>query len=167
LTTLLSIIVPVRNAEVSLPAQVEHLLEVLPDLTPRFEVLVVLVVDDASTDHTAELAGELARRYPQVRLLRHSQPGGLEAAVQTAAAEAQGRTVLVQEDPAALSATELRRLWSLREDPAHPAGGQRQLGLFDPGLLERLTTWGQALRSHARGAISASRAISRNGQLEP
>jgi polyisoprenyl-phosphate glycosyltransferase len=147
-TDSLSIIVPVRNAEATLVEQVHHLLDVLPDLTSRFEVVIV---DDGSTDHTLDLARELARKYPQLRLLYHPEPRGHAAAVQTGLARAQGRTVLVQEDVATLSPTDLRRLWSLRNDrDCVLARTQQRPGVFDPDLLERLTTWGQALRNLAR-----------------
>jgi polyisoprenyl-phosphate glycosyltransferase len=145
----LSIIVPVRNAEARLAEQVGHLLDVLPDLTTHFEIVLV---DDGSTDHTVELARELARQYPQLRLIRHVEPRGPEAALKTGLAWAQGQTVFVQEDPAAPSSTDLRRLWSLRHDQeVVMARVEPRPGLFDPGLLERLTTWGQALRNLARG----------------
>ena len=38
------------------------LLEVLPELTPRWDVLVM---DNGSTDATVEVAHELVGRYPQ------------------------------------------------------------------------------------------------------
>jgi polyisoprenyl-phosphate glycosyltransferase len=144
----LSLIVPVRDAEATLTDQVHHLLDVLPDLTSRFEIVVV---DDGSTDHTVELARELASQYPQLRLIGHAQPRGREAAVKTGLASARGQTVLVQEDAVALSPTDLRRLWSLRHDPGVvTARTQQQPGIFHPDLLERLSTWGQALRNLAR-----------------
>jgi glycosyltransferase involved in cell wall biosynthesis len=99
----LSIVVPVRNAEAALTGQVERLLEVLPELTPRFEILVI---DDGSTDHTADVARELACRYPQLRLVRHTQPRGAAATIHTGLCWAKGQTVFVQDDPAALSATD-------------------------------------------------------------
>ncbi len=146
----LSIIVPVRNAEEHLHRQVHQLLELLPDLTHDFEIVIV---DDGSADHTAEEARELAREYPQLRLIGHNEPRGREIAVKKGLTVAQGRTVLVQEDFAEISPTHLRRLWSLRDDPhLVMARSQRQPGIFDAALLERLTTWGQALRNLARRA---------------
>ena len=143
----LSIIVPVRNAEGTLPSQVQDLLELLPDLTSRFEILVV---DDASTDQTAEVGRELARQFPQLRVLRHGEPLGREAAIKTGVARALGQTLLVQESSSALSPTDLRRLWSLRHDRNVMMAHAQPPGVLDPALVERLCTWGQTLRNLAR-----------------
>jgi hypothetical protein len=76
---------------------------------------------------------------------------GRDVAVKTGLASAQGQTVLVQEDFAAVSPTDLRRLWSLRhDDDVVMARTQHQPGVFDPALLERLATWGQTLRNLAQ-----------------
>jgi cellulose synthase/poly-beta-1,6-N-acetylglucosamine synthase-like glycosyltransferase len=146
----LSIILPVRNSEALLHRQVHQLLELLPDLTGDFEIVIV---DDGSADHTADTARELAREYPQLRLICHGEPRGRDVAIKTGLSISQGQTVLVQEDFADISPTHLRRLWSLRDDPqVVMARSQRQAGIFDSALLERLTTWGQALRNLARRA---------------
>ena len=146
----LSIIVPVRNAEAALNRQVHRLLELLPELTHEFEIIVV---DDDSTDHTADVARELAREYPQVRVIGHSGARGRDAAIKTGLFGARGQTVLVQEDVADISPTDLRRLWSLRHvEQLAMARTQRRPGVFDAALLERLSTWGQALRNLARRA---------------
>jgi len=146
----LSIIVPVRNAEAHLHRQVHQLLELLPDLTSNFEIVLI---DDGSTDHTPDAARDLAREYPQLRLICHSEPRGRDTAVKAGLSAAQGQTVLVQEDFADVSPTDLRRLWSLRHDSKLVmARAQRRPGIFDADLLERLTTWGQALRNLARRA---------------
>jgi len=154
-TESLSIVVPVRNAEVSLSIQVEQLLESLADLAPRFEILIV---DDGSTDHTPELARDLARQYPQVRLLRHGGPLGWEAAVATGRRAARTELVLVQEDPAALSPAELRRTWTLHQAAQLTGKRPYQSGLFRPELLDRLSAWGQSLRTRRapgeRGVVS-------------
>ena len=76
----LSVILPVHNAQEKLARQVSDILDILPDLSSQFQVLIV---DDASTDATEEIAHELARTYPQVQLVRHTDHGGTSAAVQT------------------------------------------------------------------------------------
>ena len=51
------------------------------ELTPDFEVIVV---DDGSADGTADIADELARTYPQVRVVHHpTQPRTTARALQT------------------------------------------------------------------------------------
>ena len=143
----LSIIVPVRNAETTLAGQVHDLLDMLPDLTSRFEILVV---DDGSTDHTAEMTQELARQYPQLRLIRHGEPLGREAAIKTGVSRALGQTLLIHENSGPLSPTDLRRLWSLRHDRDVVMAHAQPPGVLDPALVERLCTWGQTLRNLAR-----------------
>jgi glycosyltransferase involved in cell wall biosynthesis len=144
----LSIIVPVRDAEATLAEHVQELLDVLPDLTSQFEIVVV---DDGSTDHTVDVARDLARKYPQLRLVVQPEHRGYDLAVRMGLAFANGQTILVQEDTAALSPTDLRRLWSLRHDRGVVmARAHQRPGLFDPSLLERLSTWGQSLRNLAR-----------------
>jgi hypothetical protein len=150
----LSIIVPVRNAEATLATHVSRLLDLLPDLTPQFEVVVV---DDASADQTVELARDLAREYPQVRLICHNEMKGPEAAVKTGLQWAQGKTLFVQEAATPPSHTDLRRLWSLRHDSdVVMARAARQPGVFQPELLDKLTTWGESLRKLAGGAAASS-----------
>jgi glycosyltransferase involved in cell wall biosynthesis len=143
----LSIIVPVRNAEATLGGQVHDLLEMLPDLTSRFEIVVV---DDASTDQTSELTHELARQYPQLRVIRHGEPQGREAAIKTGVSRALGQTLLIHENSGALSPTDLRRLWSLRHDRDVVLAHVQPPGVLDPALVERLCTWGQTLRNLAK-----------------
>jgi glycosyltransferase involved in cell wall biosynthesis len=149
MTDSLSIIVPVRNVEATLSRQVDELLDLAADLTSDFEILVV---DDGSDDQTSDVAGELARRYPQLRTIRQQQARGREAAVKAGLARARGRTVLVREC-AALSTNDLRRLWSLRHNrDLLMARSQKRPGVLDPDLLERLTTWGESLRNLAKRA---------------
>jgi glycosyltransferase involved in cell wall biosynthesis len=61
----LNVVLRVRDAERTLAACIDRLLEVLPDLAERF---AVLVVDQGSTDQTLEVAHELALVYPQLRV---------------------------------------------------------------------------------------------------
>ena len=144
MTDSLSIILPVRDAEASLSGQVARLLEVLPDLTGCFEILLV---DDASTDHTLDVARELAAQYPQVRLVRHRDHLGPAAAVRTGLQWARGSTVFVQDARSALSTRNLRRLW--RERDRHDlvvAAEADHSPMFDEQLIARLMSWGQTLQ---------------------
>jgi glycosyltransferase involved in cell wall biosynthesis len=154
----LSIILPVRDAETVLAEQVADLLEVLPDLTSRFEILLV---DDASRDHTADVAAELSRRYPQVRLIRHHEPLGQDAAIRTGVSRALGQTLLVHDTSGRLSPTDLRRLWSLRHDRQLVMARSQQPGVLDPALVERLCTWGQTLRNLQRQKLAGGLAMIR------
>jgi glycosyltransferase involved in cell wall biosynthesis len=160
----LSLVLPVRNVEGTLAQRVGRLLDLLPDLTSRFEIVVV---DDGSIDHTADVAGELARQYPQLRLIRYDRPRGLDAAAHAGLQSARGATVLVQEDSAPLSPTDLRRLWALRHDQGVVmARTQQRPGVFEPELLERLSAWGQALRELAKkSACGGVQMIRREGAI--
>ena len=104
----LSYILLVHNAQDTLDRQVARLLDVLGDLAARFELVVV---DDGSTDQTAEVAVELARRYPQIRLEGYGRPRGPEAAVRTGVIRATGDIVLVQPEGEVPGAAELGRIW--------------------------------------------------------
>src|SRR5262249_23917166 len=109
----LSIVIPVRDAQAVILDRLHYLLDLVPDLTGRFEIVVV---DDASRDHTAEIVGDLARQYPQVKLVTHPTRRGLFVAAKTGLAAATGETIFVQEDMNAVSANHLQRLWTLRSD---------------------------------------------------
>jgi glycosyltransferase involved in cell wall biosynthesis len=135
----LTLILPVRNAQYVLSRQVQWLLEHAPELTSRFEILIA---DDRSTDFTADIAREVCREYPQVRLV--SQSGkGFDAGAKELAKQAKGDIVMVLEQGKQLTAVEFRRMWDVRV-----AGRQVQAMAAKPmtiteGLLERLGNWGK------------------------
>jgi cellulose synthase/poly-beta-1,6-N-acetylglucosamine synthase-like glycosyltransferase len=156
LKTLLSIVLPVYNAQARLMERVERALELAGELTPRFELLVC---DDASTDQTEEIAAELAHRYPQVRLVRSDRRLGKSRTIQAAMQRAEGEVVLIVDPAAPLSAAQLRRLWELREDPrlVMAQAEQPQPKTLSASLLQRLAAWGESL------ARSANRSAHRGG----
>ena len=129
----LSVILPVRNAAESLGPVVCRLLELLPDLTPRFEIVVV---DDASTDHTAEIADELRRTYPQVRVVRHGWSWGTSAAVRTGRIESRGQHAIIVRSPGELNPREIVRQW--RESEVAAADRQRSTPEPEPAPSSRL-----------------------------
>lgn len=93
--------------------RVDTLLEIVPDLTSCFDLMIV---DDGSTDHTVELAHELARRYPQVRVLHHPLEHGPSVAVEMGLRQSTGQIVIVQDDHLPISPSRLRRLFRTRLD---------------------------------------------------
>ena len=107
-----SIVLPVPNAGKALAENVQHLCDVLSDLTDWFEVLLV---DQGTSEHATDMAYALAVEYPQVRVVRmRSQPDS-PAAGQTAIEHAQGEVVWFQRRHGKCRPSEIRRLWELRE----------------------------------------------------
>jgi glycosyltransferase involved in cell wall biosynthesis len=73
-----SIVVPALNEEKTLARTVEWTLEVLKDVAPDHEVIVI---DDGSTDATGRIADELARRHDGVVVIHHRKPTGFGGAL--------------------------------------------------------------------------------------
>jgi len=69
---------PAHNEEDHVVPMVEALLDVLPRVADRFEVVIV---DDGSTDRTYARAADLARHDHRVRVVRHGVNRGYGAAV--------------------------------------------------------------------------------------
>jgi hypothetical protein len=143
----LSLLLPVHNAEAILAERVCRLLELLPDLAPSFEILVI---DDGSTDHTFEVASELAQQFPQVLVQRQGRRRGIAAAVELGMQRSRGEFVLVQDPAQAVSPSDLRRLWDLRRDEdLVVARTEAKVKPVDAGLIERLIHWGRAVEQAA------------------
>lgn len=162
----LSIVLPVHNVERTLAEQVCHLLEMLPDLAERFELLIV---DDGSTDHTREIAEDLAQQFPQLRLVRHPRRRGTAAAIQTGMDQTTGEFVMVQDIDDPISARDLRRLWEMRHDEDLViARAEPEAQPIDAGLISRLMNWGRGVERAAnqRPATTGTQMIRRDAVRE-
>ena len=140
----ISVILPIRNAQSTLPQQVSTMLDVLPDLASHFELILV---DDASTDRTEEVALDLTRTYPQVRFFRHNDSRGNRAAVRTGMEHATSDVVLVKRYPDTETLGTGRVLQKPLEGPlstARPPADDPET--MNPALLRRLTKWSAALQ---------------------
>jgi glycosyltransferase involved in cell wall biosynthesis len=87
----LSIIVPSYNEELRLPASLEQIAKYANASQRRTEVLVV---DDGSTDKTAEVALAFADRIPNLRVLKNGVNRGKGYSVRHGMLEARGEIVL-------------------------------------------------------------------------
>ena len=104
----LSALLPVRNAEATLAETVSEWLEVLPELTNRFDLVII---DDCSSDATIEIADELVGQYPQLVVVRHPYPQGRSVAIATGLRRARGEVIFLADDDCDLSLGDVRRLW--------------------------------------------------------
>ncbi len=109
----LTVLLPVHNAQAQLEGQVQQLLDLLPELTSKFDLLIV---DDGSTDATCEVAVELASRYPQLRCIRQRERRGLAVAAEAALEQAAGELVFVCHEEHGLGVDEIARVWHTRHD---------------------------------------------------
>ncbi|MCA9138919.1 MAG: glycosyltransferase [Planctomycetales bacterium] len=140
-STKLSVVLPVRDRENEIVARVERLLDGLVDLTA--EMAEVIVVDDGSRDATPEVLEELHCRYPQVRIIRHERPRGIEAAGQTGLERSTGELVFIQESDSEMRLDDLRRLLLMSEDESVVAArAESSEEPIAPSLLRRLRQWG-------------------------
>lgn len=67
---MLTVVVPAHNEEAYLATSVSDIAQGLRQSSEPFELLVV---ENGSTDRTAEVAGDLARRHPELRVIRLPQ----------------------------------------------------------------------------------------------
>ena len=147
----LSLIVPFYNAEKTLRQSVSRLLEVLPDVAARFEVLVV---DNGSTDSTADVAYDLAREFPQVVVVRNEQRQAADAIVASSAGRLAGDVLLLQAEGRETQASELQQLLRENSDLASNLPRVKTVPRpLRPGLLGQLSTWGQSLPRHREPAL--------------
>jgi hypothetical protein len=124
-----SVFMPVCNAQGDLEAQVERILDLLPELTNRFDVLII---DDGSTDETPEVARNLAARYPQVDTLRLESSRGMDEAIRAGLAHRPGGVVVVHTPEMPLDAQRLRRFCKPHSTARSPKGTAPRKGALPP-----------------------------------
>src|SRR5437867_4786961 len=76
----ISVFFPAFNDERTISSLVHGALEVLPEFTDDYEVLVI---NDGSMDSTGKIIDKLAQAFPQVRAIHHPQNLGYGGALQT------------------------------------------------------------------------------------
>ena len=105
----LSVFFPAYNDSGTIASMVIRAVKAAAELTPDFEVIVV---NDGSADGTAEIADELARTYPQVRVVHHPINRGYGAALQTGFRSATKELIFYTDGDAQYDPAELALLWA-------------------------------------------------------
>lgn len=102
-----SVFFPAYNDEASIAALVRDALEVLPQITDDYEVIVV---NDGSADRTGEVLDELARANPCVRVVHHETNRGYGGALRTGFASASKELIFYTDGDGQYDVRELVRL---------------------------------------------------------
>jgi glycosyltransferase involved in cell wall biosynthesis len=118
----LSVFFPAYNDAGTIASLVIRTVQVASRLTPNFEVLVV---NDGSQDATGAIAEELARTYPQVRVIHHERNRGYGGALRTGFAEASKELVAYTDGDAQYDPAELEVLWNRLTDDADLVNGYK------------------------------------------
>jgi glycosyltransferase involved in cell wall biosynthesis len=104
----LSVFFPAYNDSGTIASLVVLAVQAARQLTADFEVIVV---NDGSADATPRIVGELARLYPEVRLITHERNRGYGGALQTGFASARKDIIFYTDGDAQYDPSEMTLLW--------------------------------------------------------
>ncbi|WP_238008309.1 glycosyltransferase family 2 protein [Dactylosporangium sp. AC04546] len=132
----LSVVVPCYRSAHILPALVERLNGVLPDLHPEHEV--ILVVD--STDDTWDVASELALKYDHVQAIRMARNYGQHNALIAGIRAARHERVITMDDDLQHPPEELPKLVAALTDDLDVVYAVSEKE--EHGAFRNITSWG-------------------------
>jgi glycosyltransferase involved in cell wall biosynthesis len=102
-----SVFFPAYNDAATIASMVIASVLTLPKVSDDYEIIVV---NDGSRDHTAEILEELSRLYPCLRVITHERNRGYGGALQTGFASAQKSWIFYTDGDAQYDPRELPRL---------------------------------------------------------
>ena len=137
---LVSVIVPLYNAAPFIGEALESA------LASTYRPLEVVVVDDGSTDNSLKVAQDIAKRYPEIKVL-HQPNAGVSAARNHAIREAKGTFILPLDADDTISPTYIAHAVEAMKDDVRVVGskaeyigakqGEWKLPAYSPELLAR------------------------------
>jgi len=108
----ISVVYPVFNEEENIEHAVHFAEAVLTDITSDYEILIV---NDASTDRSAEIAEALAGSNPRVKVFHHERNLKLGGALRTGFSKATNELVFYCDSDLPVDLTELNRAVHIME----------------------------------------------------
>ena len=115
-----SVVVPCHNEEANINRLVKTLVGMYGDYLHE-----IVIVDDNSTDRTAEVAAAVAGSEPRVKLVRRKPPGGVGRALRDGYAAAKGKYILTIDCDFVTIASEFRGLFDAVAEGCDGAIGSR------------------------------------------
>jgi glycosyltransferase involved in cell wall biosynthesis len=119
-----SIVIPAYNESARIPATLESVVECI---RARGWDAEVLVVNDGSTDTTAEVVRSIAQKAPEVRMLENPGNRGKGYSVRSGMLQARGQIVLFTDSDLSAPIEEAERLFAAISEGADIAIGSRWL----------------------------------------
>ena len=108
----ISVVYPMFNEEENIERAVDFAEAVLTDMTSDYEILIV---NDASTDRSAEIAEALARSRPCVKVFHHERNLKLGGSLRTGFSKATKELVFYCDSDLPVDLTELNRAVRIME----------------------------------------------------
>lgn len=141
-----SVVIPARNEA----GNINGLLDGIDAACAPVVRYEVIVVDDGSTDETAQVVTQRMQQRPNLRLLRHPVSAGQSAAVHSGAGAARGRIVCTLDGDGQNPPEELPRLMAPLLAP-----GSERIGIVAGQRVGRQDTMSKKLASHFANALRA------------
>lgn len=132
----LTIFFPCYNEEENVRRTTEAALEAAPLVTDDYEIIIV---NDGSRDRTGEIADELAKQYPEVRVVHHPQNRGYGAALQSGYRNATKDAVFYTDGDLQFDIKEISKLWPLMDEYDIVTG--YRIKRMDP-LIRKINSFG-------------------------
>jgi glycosyltransferase involved in cell wall biosynthesis len=118
----LSVFFPAYNDSGTIASMVIRAVQAAAELTSDFEVIVV---NDGSADATPQIVDELARTYPNVRVVHHPTNRGYGGALQTGFRSATKELIFYTDGDAQYDPAELAVLWKQMSDGVDLVNGYK------------------------------------------
>jgi glycosyltransferase involved in cell wall biosynthesis len=118
----LSVFFPAFNDSGTIASMVIRAVQAASALTPDYEIIVV---NDGSGDATPQIVDELARTYPQVRVIHHPRNRGYGGALQTGFRSATKDLIFYTDGDAQYDPAELAALWEKMTPAADLVNGYK------------------------------------------